>query len=98
MSDTKSMIGGMTGTNRAILIAAFVLLAAAIGYAFMTVIAAELVAAQSGVGHLIWNSRLFAQTDFVFVGIITLGLMGFAANWGLSRVLQRVAYRYGIHL
>ena len=35
---------------------------------------------------------------FVFVGIITLGLMGFAANWGLSRVLQRVAYRYGIHL
>ncbi|MBK6412169.1 hypothetical protein [Sphingopyxis sp.] len=33
MSDTKSMIGGMTGTNRAILIAAFVLLAAAIGYA-----------------------------------------------------------------
>ncbi len=70
----------------------------AMGNAFMTVIAAELVAAQSGVGHLIWNSRLFAQTDFVFVGIITLGLMGFAANWGLSRVLQRVAYRYGIHL
>ncbi|MEO7158502.1 MAG: ABC transporter permease [Vicinamibacterales bacterium] len=70
----------------------------AMGNAFMTVIAAELVAAQSGVGHMIWNSRLFAQTDYVFVGIITLGLMGFAANWLLSQILTRVAYRYAIHL
>ncbi|MFN0162852.1 MAG: ABC transporter permease [Burkholderiales bacterium] len=70
----------------------------AMGNAFMTVIAAELVAAQSGVGHLIWNSRLFAQTDYVFVGIITLGLMGFVANWALRQVLMRAAYRYGIHL
>ncbi len=68
----------------------------ALGNAFMTVVAAELVAAQSGVGHLIWNSRLFAQTDFVFVGIITLGLMGFAANWALRQLTMRVAYRYNI--
>ncbi|WP_428631354.1 tetratricopeptide repeat protein [Sphingopyxis sp.] len=33
MNETKSMIRGMTGTNRAILITAFVLLAAAVGYA-----------------------------------------------------------------
>jgi NitT/TauT family transport system permease protein len=68
----------------------------ALGNAFMTVVAAELVAAQSGVGHLIWNSRLFAQTDFVFVGIITLGLMGFFANWLLRVATARVAYRYNI--
>jgi len=68
----------------------------ALGNAFMTVVAAELVAAQSGVGHLIWNSRLFAQTEFVFVGIITLGLMGFAANWALRLITARVAYRYNI--
>ncbi len=68
----------------------------ALGNAFMTVVAAELVAAQSGVGHLIWNSRLFAQTDFVFVGIITLGLMGFVANWALRLITARVAYRYNI--
>ena len=70
----------------------------AMGNAFMTVIAAELVAAQSGVGHMIWSARLFAQTDYVFVGIITLGLMGFAANWVLRQVLLRAAYRYGIQL
>lgn len=68
----------------------------ALGNAFMTVVAAELVAAQSGVGHLIWNSRLFAQTDFVFVGIITLGLMGFFANWALRLATARIAYRYNI--
>jgi NitT/TauT family transport system permease protein len=70
----------------------------AMGNAFMTVVAAELVAAQSGVGHLIWNSRLFAQTEFVFVGIITLGLMGFAANWALRKITMRLAYRYNIQL
>ena len=70
----------------------------AMGNAFMTVVAAELVAAQSGVGHLIWNSRLFAQTDFVFVGIITLGLMGFTANWALKKIALRLAYRYNIQL
>ena len=70
----------------------------ALGLSFMTVVAAEFIAAESGIGFLIFNSRLFAQTDYVFVGIITLGLMGFAANWVLRQVLLRAAYRYGIQL
>jgi ABC-type nitrate/sulfonate/bicarbonate transport system permease component len=70
----------------------------ALGLAFMTVIAAEFIAAQSGVGFLIFNSRLFAQTDYVFVGIITLGVMGFAANAVLKLLLARIAYRYDVKL
>lgn len=70
----------------------------ALGLAFMTVIAAEFIAAESGIGFLIFNSRLFAQTDNVFVGIITLGLMGFAANWLLKVVVSRIAYRYDVKL
>ncbi len=68
----------------------------ALGNAFMTVIAAEFVAAQSGIGFLIFSSRLFAQTDYVFAGILTLGVMGFVANVVLRRVLRTIAYRYGI--
>lgn len=68
----------------------------ALGNAFMTVIAAEFVAAQSGIGFLIFSSRLFAQTDYVFAGILTLGVMGFVANVVLRRVLGIFAYRYGI--
>jgi NitT/TauT family transport system permease protein len=70
----------------------------ALGLSFMTVVAAEFIAAQSGVGFLIFNSRLFAQTDYVFVGIITLGAMGFAANAVLKRLLGRIAYRYDVKL
>ena len=68
----------------------------ALGNAFMTVIAAEFVAAQSGIGFLIFSSRLFAQTDYVFAGILTLGVMGFVANAVLRRILKAVAYRYSI--
>lgn len=70
----------------------------ALGMAFMTVIAAEFIAAQTGIGYLIFNSRLFAQTDYVFVGIITLGVMGFGANWVLRTVVSRIAYRYDVKL
>jgi len=70
----------------------------ALGLAFMTVVAAEFIAAEAGIGFLIFNSRLFAQTDNVFVGIITLGLMGFTANWLLKVILSRIAYRYDVKL
>jgi len=69
-----------------------------LGLAFMTVVAAEFIAAQSGVGYLIFSARLFAQTDNVFVGILTLGLMGFFANWLLRKILSRIAYRYDVKL
>lgn len=70
----------------------------AMGNSFMTVVAAEFVAAQSGIGYMIFSSRLFAQTNYVFVGIITLGLMGFFANWVLCKVVARLAYRYDVRL
>lgn len=70
----------------------------ALGLSFMTVVAAEFIAAESGIGFLIFNSRLFAQTDFVFVGIITLGCMGFSANWVLKKIVSGIAYRYDVKL
>lgn len=70
----------------------------ALGTCFMTVVAAEFVAAESGVGYLIWNSRLFARTDEVFVGIVTLGLMGLFADAGFRLLLRKVAYRYQVQL
>jgi NitT/TauT family transport system permease protein len=69
-----------------------------LGLAFMTVIAAEFIAAQTGVGYLIFSARLFAQTEYVFLGILLLGLMGFAANWVLKKILSRIAYRYDVKL
>lgn len=44
--------------------------------AWMCVVAAELIAASSGVGFLIMDGRLLSQTDQVLVGMITIGAMG----------------------
>lgn len=44
--------------------------------AWMCVVAAELIAASSGIGYLITDARQMSQTDEVLVGMITIGIMG----------------------
>lgn len=68
----------------------------AMGTAFMTVVAAELVAAQSGVGFVIYSSRVFGATEIAFVGIAVLGLMGLVTDGLLRLMLRRVTYRFVI--
>ncbi len=43
---------------------------------FMTVVSAEMIAAEAGLGHLIYNSRQWMETDAIFVGMLTLGVVG----------------------
>ena len=43
-------------------------------------VAAEALAAQEGIGFLIWNARTFFRTDFIFVGIICFGGLGFICD------------------
>lgn len=56
------------------------------GYSWRALVGAELVAASSGLGFLISESAEFAKTDMVFVGILTIALLGVAAD-ALLRVL-----------
>jgi sulfonate transport system permease protein len=44
--------------------------------AWMCVVAAELIAASSGIGYLIMDARQLSQSDVVFVGMITIGVIG----------------------
>lgn len=44
--------------------------------AWMCVVAAELIAASSGVGYLIMQARALAQSDVVIVGMLVTGLLG----------------------
>jgi sulfonate transport system permease protein len=44
--------------------------------AWMCVVAAELIAASSGVGYMIMDARQLSQTDVVLVGMITIGIIG----------------------
>jgi NitT/TauT family transport system permease protein/taurine transport system permease protein len=52
----------------------------ALGGAFMSVIAAEMIAANTGIGYFIMQARLLVQTDRIFVGLLTLGVSGFLAD------------------
>jgi NitT/TauT family transport system permease protein len=64
------------------------------GLSFTTVVAAEMIAADTGLGYLIINSRLWFQTDVVFVGIITLGALGYATDKLFQALIHRFAGRY----
>ena len=58
------------------------------GFSFMSVVAAEMIAANEGVGFLIYNARLFLKTANAFAGILTLGAMGLLADY-VFRLLAR---------
>lgn len=48
----------------------------ALGTSWSCVVAAELVAASSGVGYMISNARNFGQMDVVIIGMISIGIVG----------------------
>jgi len=48
------------------------------GVCWGTLVAAELVAAEKGVGSMMMIAKNFLQTDVVVIGIIIIGLIGFA--------------------
>ena len=58
--------------------------------AWMCVVAAELIAASSGIGFLIMDARQMMQTDQVFVGMITIGATGKLLDVLLKKVECRL--------
>lgn len=66
----------------------------AMGIAFMTVVASEMLGADSGLGYLILSSRLWMATDRIFVGIIVLGLLGLLADRLFSLLINQLAHKY----
>jgi ABC-type nitrate/sulfonate/bicarbonate transport system permease component len=54
------------------------------------VVAAELVAAQSGLGYMIMDAATFFRIPVVYVGIILIGLIGFA----IERVIATLERRF----
>lgn len=68
----------------------------AMGNSFMAIVGAEMIAAKEGVGYLIWNSRMYFKTDWMFVGLLSLGLMGFTADGLLRFIGSKWMKRYGV--
>ncbi len=58
----------------------------AMGVCWGTVVAAELVAAEKGVGKMIVSASKFQDTDIVMMGIILIGIIGFAIDVGIRQL------------
>lgn len=66
----------------------------ALGFSFMGIVAAELIGAREGIGFLIMNSRQLLQTEQLFVGLLSLGVVGAIIDRIFRAVLDRYTRRY----
>jgi len=71
----------------------------AIGVSWMSIVAAELIAAPSGLGYMIMYYREVLRTDAIIVGMLTIGLIGLAMD-SVTRWLEKrlLPWRTGFHL
>lgn len=66
----------------------------AMANSFLTIVSAEMVAARSGLGTIIWTSYSFGRIDWIFAGIVTLGFLGFVCDRILRIIAARLLGRY----
>ena len=66
----------------------------ALGFAFMGVVAAEMIAAESGVGFLIMQSRNMFLPGQMFAGLFMLGVIGMLTDRAFRFALNRMMHHY----
>ena len=62
----------------------------ALGVAWATLVASELIAAQQGLGALIQNASNFFQLDIIYLGIICIGFIALAMDTALRLLARRL--------
>lgn len=66
----------------------------AMASAFMSIIPAEMLAADSGLGYLLQSSGLLLQTDRIFVALTTISVLGFLSDRLFRLLVGRTLSRY----
>ena len=61
-----------------------------IGFGWTTLVAAEMVAANAGLGQMVLNASNFLRTDVVIMGIFVIGVVAYAFDL-LMRAIERAA-------
>lgn len=60
------------------------------GYSWRAIIGAEMVAASTGLGHVILFSQQMSRTDKVIVGILVIGIVGFLTDRLFGLVMKKL--------
>lgn len=66
----------------------------AMASSFMSIIPAEILAADSGIGYLLQKSSMLLQTNRIFVALLTICLLGFIVDRIFRFFVDRVLARY----
>lgn len=64
-----------------------------LGWCWTYLIVAEIVAADSGLGFVIWAARRYMKTPEVMAGVVLIGIIGLATDQ-ILRAVHRRAFRY----
>ena len=62
----------------------------ALGNSWATLVAAEMLAANAGLGYMIQQGRQFARPDLIVLGIVVIGCLGVLFTWILGKVEGKV--------
>jgi len=60
-----------------------------LGYSWRAIIGAEMVAASTGLGHMILFAQQMSRTDKVIVGILSIGFVGYVTDCALGLLIRR---------
>jgi ABC-type nitrate/sulfonate/bicarbonate transport system permease component len=66
----------------------------AMASSFMSIIPAEILAADSGIGYLLQKSSMLLQTNRIFVALLTICILGFAVDRIFRLLVDRTMARY----
>lgn len=64
----------------------------ATGFTYTTLVSAEMVAANEGIGWMVIDASRYLLTDVMFVGIILMGITGIALDAVLKLIEERVVF------
>ncbi|MDR2455468.1 MAG: ABC transporter permease [Deltaproteobacteria bacterium] len=73
----------------------FVGLRNSIGFMYSTLVAAEMVAAISGIGWMVLDASKYLQSEVIFAGIIVMGLTGVLLDWILNLLEAKIIFWRG---
>jgi NitT/TauT family transport system permease protein len=62
----------------------------ALAVSFVVLVAAEFVASKTGIGYLIWNSWELLQVDYMFVGIVVIGILGLISAVAFQEIERKL--------
>ena len=65
----------------------------ALGVSWMTLVAAEMLAADSGLGYMILMGRQFARPDIIILGMLIIAVIGALFSVALSKIENLIANR-----